>query len=130
MAARPSGVVNRQRGFQNIGLLNPVFIVENSADNSEVTKSHPKGGDDIKFSIELVWSQSTFSTDPKVLQNFAGFTLCSSAGLEVGNVLQCDGFDNMLVVCTDLLCDACIGLLPRLRKHNATDDGNVDFRSF
>ena len=30
--------------------------------------------------LELVQSQSTFSTDPEVLQNCAGFTLCSSAG--------------------------------------------------
>ena len=32
---------------------------------------------------ELVRNQSAFSTDPKVLQNCAGFTLCSSAGLAV-----------------------------------------------
>ena len=36
---------------ENIGLPNPVFTAEYSADNSEATKSHPKGGDDIKFSI-------------------------------------------------------------------------------
>ena len=34
------------------------------------------------FSVpELVQSTSTFSTDPEVLQNCAGFTLCSSADL-------------------------------------------------
>ena len=35
----------------------------------------------LDFSVpELVWSQSTLITDPEVLQNCAGFTLCSSAG--------------------------------------------------
>ena len=39
----------------------------------------------LDFSVpELVRSQSTFSTDPEVLQNCAGFTLCSPAGLAVG----------------------------------------------
>ena len=39
----------------------------------------------LEFSVpELVRSQSTFSTDPEVLQNCAGFTMCSSAGLAVG----------------------------------------------
>ena len=39
----------------------------------------------LDFSVpELVWSQSTFSTDPEVLQNCAGFTLCSSVDLAVG----------------------------------------------
>ena len=36
------------------------------------------------FVPEVVRSQSTFSTVPEVLQNCAGFTLCSSAGLAVG----------------------------------------------
>ena len=43
---------------------------------------------------ELVRSQSTFSTDPEVLQNCAGFTLCSSAGLAV------------------VQCSAVMGLIP------------------
>ena len=34
---------------------------------------------------ELVQSQSTFTTDPEVLQNWAGFTLCSSPGQAVGD---------------------------------------------
>ena len=39
----------------------------------------------LDFSVpELVRSPSTFSTDPEVLQNRAGFTLCSSTGLAVG----------------------------------------------
>ena len=57
--------------------------------------------------LEHVVSQSRFSTDREVLQNCAGSTLCSSAGLTVGS---CDGFDTMHVVCTDLLCAVCIGL--------------------
>ena len=36
-----------------------------------------------------------------------GFTLCSSAGLAVGS----NELDTMHVVCTDLLCVVCIGLL-------------------
>ena len=35
MAARPSGVPSRHRVFQNIGLSNPVFTFENSADNNQ-----------------------------------------------------------------------------------------------
>ena len=39
----------------------------------------------LDFSVpELVQSQSAFSTDPEILQNCEGFTLCSSAGLAVG----------------------------------------------
>ena len=39
----------------------------------------------LDFSVlELVRSQSMFSTDPEILQDGAGFTLCSSAGLAVG----------------------------------------------
>ena len=38
----------------------------------------------LDFSVpELVLSQSTLSTDLEVLQNCAGFTLCSSVGLAV-----------------------------------------------
>ena len=38
----------------------------------------------LDFSVpELVGSQSTFSTGPDVLHNYAGFTLCSSSGLAV-----------------------------------------------
>ena len=36
VARRPSGVLNRHRGFQSIGLPNPVFTVENSADNNPI----------------------------------------------------------------------------------------------
>ena len=39
----------------------------------------------LDFSVlELVRSQSAFSTDPEILQNCAGFTLCSSTSLAVG----------------------------------------------
>ena len=62
-----------------------------------------------RFSVpELVRSQSTFSTYPEVRQNCMGFTLCSSAGLAAR---ECD---TMYVVCTDLLCVVCIGLLSQL----------------
>ena len=61
--------------------------------------------------LEFVRSQSTFSTDPKVLQNCAGSTLCSSAGLSTRRMLCSNGFDTMHVMCTDLLCVVCIGLL-------------------
>ena len=68
----------------------------------------------LDFSVpELVRSLSTFSTDPEVLQNCVGFALCSSAGPAVGEcyVVMPNGFDTMHVVCTDLLCVVCIGLL-------------------
>ena len=60
---------------------------------------------------ELVRSQSTFSTDPGVLQNCAGSTLCSSTVLSTRRKFCSDGFDTMHVVCTELLCAVCIGLL-------------------
>ena len=62
--------------------------------------------------LELVRSQTTFSTVPEVLQNYAGFTLCSLAGLTVGDCsVVVDLTPSMHVVCTDLLCVVCIGLL-------------------
>ena len=36
MVARLPGVLNRHKSFQNIGLSNPVFTVENSADNNPI----------------------------------------------------------------------------------------------
>ena len=42
MAARRSRVLDRHRGFQNIGLPNPVFTVENSADNNPIHTTHSK----------------------------------------------------------------------------------------
>ena len=42
MVARPSGELNRHRGFQNIHLPNPVFTVENSADNYPIHIKHNK----------------------------------------------------------------------------------------
>ena len=42
VAKPPSGVINRHRGFQNIGLPNPVFTVENSADNNPIHTTHSK----------------------------------------------------------------------------------------
>ena len=48
--------------------------------------------------------------DPEILQNCAGFTLCSSAGLAVGECHPVMGL-TMHVVCTDLKCVVCIRLL-------------------
>ena len=42
MVTRPSGVLNRHRGFQKIGLPNPVFTVENSAYNNPIHTTHSK----------------------------------------------------------------------------------------
>ena len=36
MVAKRSGVLNRHRGFQNVGLPNLVSTVENSADNNPI----------------------------------------------------------------------------------------------
>ena len=63
----------------------------------------------LDFSVpEFVRSQSTFSTDPEVLQNWAGFTI---SGSSCQRLCCSDGFNTMHVVCTDLLCVVCIGLL-------------------
>ena len=62
----------------------------------------------LNFSLpELVRSQSTFSPDPEVLQNSAGFTLCSSAGLAVG---QCSAVMGLApwVLCVQIYCVLCV----------------------
>ena len=64
----------------------------------------------LDFSVpKLVLNQS--STDPEVLQNCAGITLCSSMGPAVGRMSCSNRFDTMHAVCLDLLCVVCIGLL-------------------
>ena len=56
----------------------------------------------LDFSVpELVRSQSTFSTDPEVFQNCAGFTLCSSASLAVG---ECSAVMGCVYVYPCMLC--------------------------
>ena len=65
------------------------------------------GDQSFDFSVtELVWSQSTFSTDPEVLQNCAGFTLCSSAGLAVG---ECSAVMSLTqcMLCVQTYCVLC-----------------------
>ena len=65
----------------------------------------------LNFSLpELVRSQSTFNTDPEVLQNCPGFTLCSSAGLAVGICSAVMGLTPCLL-CVQIYCVVCIGLL-------------------
>ena len=65
----------------------------------------------LDFSVpELVRSQSTSSTDPEVLQNCAGFTLCSSAGLAVGECSAVMGLTPCML-CVQIYCVLCIGLL-------------------
>ena len=77
---------------------------------------------------EIVQSQLTFSMDPKVFQNCAGFTLCSSAGLACSRRMFCsNGFDTMHVVWTDLLCVVCIGLLPAEFSNGNTGLGRPMF---
>ena len=66
----------------------------------------------LDFSLpELDRSQSTFSTDPEVLQNCAGFTLRKISGSSKWRMFCSNRFDIMHVVCTDLLSVVCIGLL-------------------
>ena len=56
------------------------------------------------FSVpELVRSQSTFSTDPEVLHNYTGFTLCSSAGLAVGDCSAVMGVTPCML-CVQIYC--------------------------
>ena len=65
----------------------------------------------LDFSVpELVRSQSTLSTDPEVLQNCAGFTLCGSEGLAVG---ECSAVMVLLpcMLCVQIYCVVCIELL-------------------
>ena len=55
-------------------------------------------------------SQSSFGTDPKVLQNCAGFTLCGLAGLAVEKCSAVIGLTPCML-CTDLLRVVSIGFL-------------------
>ena len=62
----------------------------------------------LDFSLpELVRSQSTFSTYLEVLQNRTGFTLCSSAGLAVG---QCSAAVSLTpcMLCVQIYCVLCV----------------------
>ena len=62
----------------------------------------------LDFSVpELVWSQSTFSTDPEVLQNCVGFTLCNSAGLAVGECSALMGLTPCML-CVQIYCVLCV----------------------
>ena len=62
----------------------------------------------LDFSVwQLVGSQSTFSTDPEVLQNCAGFTLCSSAGLAVDDCAAVMGFTPCML-CVQIYCVLCV----------------------
>ena len=56
---------------------------------------------------ELVRSQSAFSTYPEVLQNCAGFTLCSSAGLAVGECSAAMGL-TPCILCVQIYCVLCV----------------------
>ena len=61
----------------------------------------------LNFSLpELVRSQSTFSTDTEVLQICAGFTLCSSVGLAVGDCAAVLGFTSCML-CVQIYCVLC-----------------------
>ena len=55
------------------------------------------------FVPELVRSQSTFSTDPEVLHNYVGFTLCSSVGLAVGDCSAVVGLTPCML-CVQIYC--------------------------
>ena len=62
----------------------------------------------LDFSVlELVLSQSTFSTDSEVLNNCAGFTLCSSAGLAVGECSAVIGLTPCML-CVQIYCVLCV----------------------
>ena len=51
-----------------------------------------------------------FSADPEVLQNCAGFTLCSSAGLAVRDCSALMGL-TPCILCVQITVCCCIGLL-------------------
>ena len=62
----------------------------------------------LDFSVpELVRSQPTFSTDPEVLQNCAGFPLCSLAGLAVGDSAAVMGLTPCMLL-VQIYCVLCV----------------------
>ena len=62
----------------------------------------------LDFSVlELIRSQSTFSACPEVLQNCAGFTLCSSAGLAVCECSAVMGLTSYML-CVQIYCVSCV----------------------
>ena len=66
----------------------------------------------LDFSVpELVRSRSAFSTDPELLQNCADSHIVQFSGSSSRQMFCSNGFNTMHVVCTDLVCVVCIGLL-------------------
>ena len=53
VVVRSSGVLNRHRGFQNICPPNPVFTVENSADNNPIQYTQHT----VNLYIQHAWSK-------------------------------------------------------------------------
>ena len=84
--------------------------IKNNSENNSCRKTAVCIGDQLlDFSVlEFVRSQSTFSTDPEVLQNCASFTLCSSAGLAVGESSAVTGSTPYLL-CLQISCEYMIG---------------------
>ena len=89
-----------------------VIIILNNCmidNNNCCRKTAVFNGDQLlNFSVpELVRSQSTFSTDPEVLQSCASFTLCSSAGLAVGKCSPVMGLTPSML-CVQIYCALCV----------------------
>ena len=62
----------------------------------------------LDFSVpELVRGQSMFTTNPEVLQNCAGFTLSSSAGLAVRECSAAMGLTQS-TLCVQIYCVLCV----------------------
>ena len=75
----------------------------------------------LDFSVpELVWSQSTLSTDPEVLQNCAGFTLCSSVGLAGGECYAVMGLTPCMLG-VQIYCVLCVLDYYLLGSHRTAD---------
>ena len=62
----------------------------------------------LDFSVpELVRIPSRFSTDPEVIENCAGFTLCSSVNLAVGECSAVMGLTPCML-CVQIYCVWCV----------------------
>ena len=92
---------------ENPWFLQPKSYIAKEADCCRKT-AVCNGDQLLDFSVpELVRRQSTFGTDSKVLQNCAGFTLCSSAGLAVSDCAAVLGLTPCML-CAQIYCVLCV----------------------
>ena len=67
MVTIPSGVFNRPRGLQNIGLPSPVFTVKNSTDDNLIHTTHSKSVHNNVHGVKLITAEHSPTAGPAEL---------------------------------------------------------------